>query len=254
MLRHPFPHARAAPERMSYASSVGVTCLAPDLPTGNPETQHQWHEAYRDMMQNMYRTSYKDMIHGREVSVKNDMPAGYGGHVPSLRHDVLFRNTAFDRKHASLRTDMGRDTLPSFEEQNLGIPAVTKLPRGKRKPPTAGTVPNVLVKPPWALTMSLQEPPNFRTTPNSLSGSMSARSSARGVSGLSLQKRPNTVAVSVGQQLASPGEFDSSIPKSAESRLRFDLREANASANERRLPTEEEVLLKTIENRPLTSR
>lgn len=227
--------------------------LAADLPTNDLDRQLEWHETYRDMMQNMYRTSYQDMIHGREVSVKNDMPAGYGGHVPSLRHDVLFRNTAFDRKHAALRKNMHRDTFPSFMEQNAGVPAVTRFPRGKRKPPTAGTVPNVLVKPPWALTMSLQEPPNFRNTPNL---SLSARSSsARPGTGNSLPKRPNTVAVSVGQQLASPGEFDTP-PKSAESaqRLRFAVDAANASANLKHMPTEEEVLLNTFEGRPLTSR
>merc|ERR1719486_520530 len=135
--------------------------------TGNIETQKEWHNTYRDMMENMYRTSYQDMIHGREVSVKNDFPAGYGGHVPSLRHDVLFRNTEFDRMRRGLRNDPGRDVFPSFDKQNLGLPTYTKSPRGTmHTAPSTGAQPDVLVKPPWALTLSLREPPSFRTCPS----------------------------------------------------------------------------------------
>lgn len=171
--------------------------MAPhSLSTGDPETQNNWHETYRDSMHNMYRTSYLDMVHGREVSVKNDMPAGYGGHVPNLRHDVLFRNTAFDRKLENLKSDIARDTLPSFESQNQGIPCYTAFPRGKMLPPTAGTVPNITVKPPWALTLPLRDPPTFRTMPNSArlpGGAITSRPSTT--------SRLNTAATSVGQAL-----------------------------------------------------
>ena len=37
------------------------------------------------------------------------MPSGFGGHVPSVRHDILFRNTAFDRAQVALRNDPNRD-------------------------------------------------------------------------------------------------------------------------------------------------
>lgn len=147
--------------------------------TGDPSTQKEWHSTYRDMVDNMYRTSYQDMIHGREVSVKNDYPAGYGGHVPTLRHDVLFRNTEFDRMRLSLRKDQGRDVFPSFAEQNMGIPSYTKFPRGVNQAPTAGCGPDVLVKPPWALTLTLREPPTFRTSPPASARMNSARGMQR---------------------------------------------------------------------------
>eukprot|EP00929_Paragymnodinium_shiwhaense_P007559 TRINITY_DN111475_c0_g1_i1.p1 TRINITY_DN111475_c0_g1~~TRINITY_DN111475_c0_g1_i1.p1 ORF type:complete len:192 (-),score=27.71 TRINITY_DN111475_c0_g1_i1:180-755(-) len=166
-----------------------ASTMAPhNLKTGDPERQYDWHETFRDNMSNIYRTSYQDMVHGREVSVKNDLPAGYGGHIPSLRHDMLFRNTAFDRRLDSLNMDVTRDTLPSFLEQKHGIPAYTAFPRGRHLPPTAGTVPNVSVKPPWALTLPLREPPTFRTVPNS----------ARLPNG-SVTPRLNTAAKTVGQ-------------------------------------------------------
>merc|ERR1719277_2436871 len=100
--------------------------------------------------------------------------------------------------------------------------------------------------------MALQEPPSFRRSPNL---SMSARSSYERTGASSfLPKRPNTVAVSVGKQLAWPGEFDAP-PKSADSRgLRFAVDAANWSANMKHMPTEEEVLLSTFDGRPMTSR
>eukprot|EP00927_Polykrikos_kofoidii_P054050 TRINITY_DN48535_c0_g1_i1.p1 TRINITY_DN48535_c0_g1~~TRINITY_DN48535_c0_g1_i1.p1 ORF type:complete len:496 (+),score=52.10 TRINITY_DN48535_c0_g1_i1:72-1490(+) len=177
---------------MATSSGWSPPAFAAEMRTGNPENQHEWHESYRDNMTNMYRTSYQDMIHGREVAVKNDMPAGYGGHIPSLRHDVLFRNTAFDRKLATLKNDFGRDTFPSFTEQNEGVPSFTEFPRGKKKPPTIGTVPDVKVSPPWALTLNLQEPPSFRTSPTR---------SARGASG-GIELRRNTAATRAGQSVA----------------------------------------------------
>jgi len=238
-----------------------------ELPTGNPETQHEWHDTFRDMAKNMYRTSYSDMVHGREVAVRNDMPAGYGGHVPSLRHDVLFRNTGFDRRRAVMKENIMRDTFPSFAEQNEGIPAVTKLPRGRRKPPVAGTVPDVAVKPPWALTMSLQEPPSFRTMP---SGSMTERST-RQSTGPTLQRRTNANALSTGRGLAAWPEFDRrdesrspwpemgvasspQPPKSAESRLRFAVDSANDQSLGMNMPTEEDILFQQLQQhqRPWT--
>lgn len=218
------------------------------LTTGNPDTQHEWHETYRDTMQNMYRTSYKDMIHGREVAVKNDMPAGYGGHVLSTRHDVLFRNTAFDRKSDMLRTDPARDVMPSFREQNDGVPSSTHFPRGRKKPPTAGTVPDALVKPPWALTSSIRVPPTFRTSPP---GSARSQTTPRGVSssswaGMSGGQRTNTAAMTAGQsmsQAAAAVDIDVPPQSARENRgLHFAVASANEEAARHRMPTEEEIL------------
>lgn len=172
-----------------------------ELSTGKPETQTDWHEAHRDMLNNMYRTSYQDMINGREVSVKNDFPAGYGGHIPSLRHDVLFRNTAIDKRYEELRTDFARDAMPSFREQNEGIPAFTERPRGARKPPSAYTVPTWPVRP-WALTQPLTEQPTFRSSPPGTAKLFASRA----MSTPRNTQRPNTAAMSAGFALASPSE------------------------------------------------
>eukprot|EP00929_Paragymnodinium_shiwhaense_P018293 TRINITY_DN1285_c0_g1_i1.p2 TRINITY_DN1285_c0_g1~~TRINITY_DN1285_c0_g1_i1.p2 ORF type:complete len:120 (+),score=23.17 TRINITY_DN1285_c0_g1_i1:78-437(+) len=102
----------------------------------DPALQWKWHEAYRDMSKNMYRTSYTDMTHFREVNVKSNYPAGYGGHIPLVRHDILHRNTEFDRKLACMRADPSRDAKPSFEDQICGVPTITKFPCGAPKNPT----------------------------------------------------------------------------------------------------------------------
>lgn len=153
---------------MPKGAPVGAQTVPSTLNTGIAETQREWHEAYRDMMQDMYRTSYVDMVSGREVAVKSDFPSGYGGHVPSLRHDALFRETKFDRTLDALRADPGRDTLPGFKELKDGVPAYTARPRGARKPETAFThpgPPGTLITAPWAVTAALQEPPTFRNSP-----------------------------------------------------------------------------------------
>lgn len=74
-----------------------------------------------DSLQSINR--HQDMSHGRETYARSflvarriranllwlilspfptfdagDYPAGYGGHIPSIRFDVLHRNTAFDRR------------------------------------------------------------------------------------------------------------------------------------------------------------
>ncbi|CAJ1430946.1 unnamed protein product [Effrenium voratum] len=79
------------------------------LVAGEPEKQFEWHETYRDFAKNMYRTSYSDMSRHREVHVKSDLPSGFGGHVPSVRHDILFRNTQFDKAQETLRNDPNRE-------------------------------------------------------------------------------------------------------------------------------------------------
>lgn len=148
--------------------------MSSSLGIGDLQTQWKWHETFRDTSKNMYRTSYSDMVHGREVSVRSDFPSGYGGHISSLRHDVLFRNTAFDRQVAMMRMNPSRDALQSFTDQLEGIPTYCKNPRGSKKVPTAGTIPNSTCKPPWALTLPLKEVPTFRTAPNAANRSFSS--------------------------------------------------------------------------------
>lgn len=121
------------------------------------------HETFKDTAKNMYRTSYADMVGGNEIAVKSDMPAGYGGHVPSLCHDVLFRNTAFDTHHLAKRTMPSRDSFPHFGDQKAGFATYTQNPRGPKTMQTAGTIPSTNTSPPWAVTLALQEPPTYRT-------------------------------------------------------------------------------------------
>mmetsp|Transcript_24340 Transcript_24340/g.44671 ORF Transcript_24340/g.44671 Transcript_24340/m.44671 type:complete len:225 (-) Transcript_24340:162-836(-) len=136
------------------------------LRTGNMETQMEWHEAFRDHAANMYRTSYSDMVRGNEVHVRADFPSGYGGHDPPYRHDILFRNTGFDRVYSALRSHPMRDTLPSFEEQKSGLPSVTKFPRGARRPPSAAGGKKIgHVTPPWGTTMPVSGALTFRARP-----------------------------------------------------------------------------------------
>jgi len=147
---------------------------------GSPAQQWAWHEAHRDLAKNMYRTSYADMAHGRECHVRSDFPEGYGGHVPSVRHDLLHRNTAIDRHLALRRADPSRDAFPSFLMQKEGLPSVTAFPCGAKKNPTKGVVPHsgstTDPRPPWALLASNVPPLNHRNVPATLRRNASAPS------------------------------------------------------------------------------
>jgi len=68
----------------------------------------------------MYQTSYSDMTQGRELSVRSDFPSGYQDHVPSVGHDITFRNTAFDRKQGQKKFHPARKIPNAFEEQIAG--------------------------------------------------------------------------------------------------------------------------------------
>lgn len=109
------------------------------------------------------------MSHGREVHVKSDFPSGYGGHVPAIRHDILFKNTSHDRKATLMRTDPSRDAFPSFVEQINGIPSSTKFPQGAKKNPTYGVVPHdgttTMLRPPWGVMTGKRDPLNHRSSP-----------------------------------------------------------------------------------------
>lgn len=167
------------------------------LVAGDPSKQWEWHEAYRDLFKNMYRTTYSDMSHGRETYVRSDFPAGYGGHCPSIRFDILHRNTAFDRKMALLRTDPSRDAMPSFKSNLDGVPWYTKHPCGARKNPTKGVVPHngttTMLKPPWGILTGKRDPLNYRAVPATMK---------RALSSPALGERSNLAARNAGSLMA----------------------------------------------------
>lgn len=149
--------------------SQSVSALPMNMIDKDPALQWKWHEAYRDMNKNMYRTSYTDATHFRETYVRSDFPAGYGGHIPSIRHDILHRNTEFDRKQACMRQDPSRDSMVSFNDQISGVPTVTKYPCGAKKNPTKGvSLHDGTTRPlaPWGITVNpAREMPNQRSIP-----------------------------------------------------------------------------------------
>jgi hypothetical protein len=116
------------------------------------ETQYHWHEAYRDSAKNMYRSSYQDQIHHRDVHVKSDFPAGYGAHNPIFRHDIRFKNTELFRIRKLATTDVSRDSYPNFDANLTGVPGFCYNPRGAKTVPVLGQIPVYGLKAPWAIT------------------------------------------------------------------------------------------------------
>lgn len=236
---------------------------------GDPADQWDWHEAHRDSMKNMYRTSYQDATHFREVHVKSDMPAGYGGHSTSLRFDVLHRNTSFDRNALLKRTDPSRDAFPSFVDHIAGIPTATQYPEGAKKNPTYGVIPHnsktATPKPPWGQQIPYhREPLNHRYAPPTMT-----RTQSLPQMGLS---RANTAAVNAGSMLAAdvPNtqyntpqyQHGESVPPLKRSdkpsngalraspmsdHLRRTVNTANEQAQRGRMPTESEVLAEQMQ-------
>lgn len=195
---------------------------------GEPARQWEWHESFRDLAKNQFRTSYNDMTHFREVHVRNEYPAGYGGHVPSLRHDVLFRNTAFDRNLHLRRADPSRDAHPSFEMQIAGLPTSTAFPQGAKKNPNLGVVPHdgttTMPKTPWGLQTGSALPLNQRTIPATMRRNSSAPSLvSAGAMRMSEPRTPNA---------GSPGA----------ERLRRSVNMANREARGGHIPSEAEIL------------
>lgn len=134
--------------------------------TGNMDTQWNWHAAYRDCHKNMYRTSYTDMTHHRESYVKSEFPAGYGGHNPRLQHDVLFRNSDFNKVRGMMAASASRDSFATFDYLQAGVPGFCANPKGAKRPPTYGIIPKVgQMVSPWAVTSQLQPVPTMRTRP-----------------------------------------------------------------------------------------
>jgi hypothetical protein len=221
----------------------------------DPARQWEWHETFRDMSRNQYRTTYTDMSHGRETFVRSDYPSGYGGHIPSMRFDVLFRNTAFDRNQVLKRSDPGRDAHPSFKDQLQGIPTFCAKPQGAKKNPNFkvvtchdGTTSTVM--PPWGIVRPVVAPPGFRNVPST----MTRARSMPNVLGSSLP-RPNKVAQNVGASMAASkpskvanGEETMAYPTDAypESPLKRTVSMANKEAAMQVMPSEQQMLLEEV--------
>eukprot|EP00933_Yihiella_yeosuensis_P061911 TRINITY_DN64780_c0_g1_i1.p1 TRINITY_DN64780_c0_g1~~TRINITY_DN64780_c0_g1_i1.p1 ORF type:complete len:223 (-),score=34.42 TRINITY_DN64780_c0_g1_i1:170-838(-) len=214
---------------------------------GDPAKQFEWHENYRDMMKNMYRTTYTDMAHGRETYCKSDFPSGYGGHIPCIRHDVLFKNTSFERNRVLNRSDPSRDAFPSFVDQISGLPTVTKHPCGAKKNPTKGVVPHdgttTMLRPPWGIMSSKRDPLNYRATPATMMRSHSSPLLTAGshVASPTHQNHRSEEGGQLQSFLESTASFPSANSSPKGERLRRTVDFANELANSR-MPDESGML------------
>jgi len=221
------------------------------IPDVDPAKQWDWHEVHRDMAKNMYRTTYTDMIHFKEVNVKSDYPSGYGGHIPSVRHDILHRNTAFDRTLALKRSDPSRDAHPSFQDQISGIPTWCKKPQGAKKNPTYGVVQHdgttsQLIAP-WGVVRPVRAVPSFRTVPTTLARtrSMPGLQASRGQPQPQGPGSPMSMAASSGNLMRQlPVE---QVQPSPASRMKNSVSMANAQANNEMMPSEQEMLMDEVQ-------
>lgn len=219
----------------------------------DPAKQWEWHEAHRDMAKNQYRTSYTDMVHFKEVNVKSDYPSGYGGHIPCIRHDMLYRNTAFDRQQALRRNDPSRDAHPSFRDQLAGIPTWCAKPQGARKNPSFGVFPTdgttTCLVPPWAIVKPVRPVPSMRHVPTtlhrtrSLPGLGGSRVNQAALSaGAAAVTSPQMGAASAAQLPSLPAE-ESVSPNGAADRLKRAVSMANTNSNQEHMPSEQEMLM-----------
>lgn len=214
----------------------------------DPGRQWEWHEAHRDMAKNMYRTSYTDMIHFKETSLKSDYPSGYGGHIPNVRFDQLFRNEAFDRNLVLRRNDPSRDAHPSFKDQIAGVPTICAKPQGAKKNPTFKVVPHdgTTGTPlaPWGVVTAVRPVPTFRNVPITLKR---ARSSPTIVNNL---KRGNSSAQFAGAAVvATPGQSPPASPANQSPSVNFvgsAVSQANQEAQQGAWPSEHEMLMEEM--------
>jgi hypothetical protein len=191
------------------------------------------------------------MIHFKEVNVKSDYPSGYGGHIPAIRHDILFRNTAFDRQQALRRNDPSRDAHPSFKDQIGGIPTFCAKPQGAKKNPHWGVVPHdgttTNLISPWAVVRPVKQVPSFRNVPTTL-----ART--RSLPGLGAS-RVNQAAVTAGVAAVNTGAVvpvgQSPLADGGSDRLKHSVSIANAQSNQQRMPSEQEMLMEEVGDRYL---
>lgn len=243
-----------------------------NMPDRDPAQQWKWHETYRDMSKNQFRSSYTDASHFREVNVKSDYPAGYGGHIPCMRFDVLFRNTEFDRKQALNRADPSRDSKASFVDQLAGVPSVTKLPCGAHKNPTKGVcLHDGTTRPlaPWGITENpYRDKLNQRCVPATIRRMRQmqrSQSAAAGVGshvvggGESPANQQQALGRSGGLMAAAPPQYypepqrqqqqpamhmpaQQHVESPNAARLRFTVESANEEAKRGFMPTEAEIL------------
>lgn len=221
----------------------------------DPAKQFDWHEAHRDIAKNQYRTSYSDMIHGREVACKSDYPSGYAGHIPNIRHDILFRNTNFDRVQALKRADPSRDAHPSFQDQIMGIPTWCAKPQGAKKNPTYGAIPHKAstgtVRPPWGVVKPIVEPPTHRVIPSTMKRTRSMPQMRRSnevlsASGKAALTSPQNMSSAMDQMTQEPSYVQPTSPSANSDRLKKSVNLANAEAMRQRMPTEAEMLMQEM--------
>jgi len=229
----------------------------------DPAKQWDWHEAHRDMSRNQYRTSYTDMTHFKEVSVKSDYPSGYGGHIPGIRHDVLFKNTAITRQMVLRRNDPSRDAHPSFQDHISGIPTWCAKPQGAKKNPSWGVVPHDgttsnLVSP-WAVVRPVNSVPSYRNVPATLARARSmpqvggsrvnqaamtggAASMRQSQDMMAQQQMQQDIMAQQQMQMVQGGPS----PGGASDRLKRSVSMANDASNQQRMPTEQEMLMEEV--------
>lgn len=142
---------------------------SPHLTAENSPMEKSVHFAFHDRQANMYRTSYSDMTKGNETAVMSNYPSGYGGHVPTLKHDVLFVNMEFHKTLDDRNGHPDRDAFPHFGHQIAGNPVYTENPRGARTAETALTThPATMKDTPWAVQLHLNPAPSHRTSPRTI--------------------------------------------------------------------------------------
>lgn len=196
------------------------------------------------------------MIHFKEVNVKSDYPSGYGGHIPSIRHDVLHRNTAFDRQQALKRGDPSRDAFPSFKDQLAGIPTWCAKPQGAKKNPSYGVIPhdgtttNIIA--PWAVLGPVKPVPSYRNVPTTLKRTRSvpqmggSRVNQAAMSAASAAVNPGAASTGNLQTFAQPQQAFAQpqpSPGAGSDRFKRTVSMANEQANQQRMPSEQEMLM-----------
>ena len=94
----------------------------------------KYHESFNDEMKNMYRTNYHDFMDKKPVTFISDFPCGYSGYQANLKHDIIHRNTSFEKTYGhtrdpSLPNIHGRFRLPDFKSCKEGKPGFTENPK-----------------------------------------------------------------------------------------------------------------------------
>ena len=97
------------------------TCIGPAIPTSCQVSSDPPHIVYSE----------------RESAVKSDFPTGYGGNIPCMRHEVIHRNTSFekvfghhrDSQVATSDYQQPRFKFPDFAGVKQGTPIFTRNPR-----------------------------------------------------------------------------------------------------------------------------